>query len=137
MSWNIFAHVAVRAGFNVLEQTTLDFERILEQISWGAFFRDPYAAFPAAISAQLPHPGLAAMMRVRTISLPQAGHKFLRSRLPPRMVVILTSQAQPAVMTVTIAGFLVGSTLAPTALQANPGLAVIPRSSSNVRTDRI
>jgi hypothetical protein len=49
------------------------------------------------------------MVLVRSISLPQAGHKFFGSRLSPRMVVILTSQAEPAVMTVTIAGFLVGS----------------------------
>ena len=29
--------------------------------------------------------GLAAMVRVRSISLPQAGHKFLRSGLSPRI----------------------------------------------------
>jgi hypothetical protein len=65
---------------------------VLEQIFWRAFFRDPYAAFPAAISAQLAIPRTGAMVRVRSISLPQAGHKFLRWGLSPRMVVILTSQ---------------------------------------------
>jgi hypothetical protein len=49
------------------------------------------------------------MVRVRSISLPQAGHKFFRSRLSPRMLEIMTSQAQTAVAMVTIAGFLVGS----------------------------
>jgi hypothetical protein len=36
-----------------------DCERVLEQISWSAFFGDPYAAFPATVSTQLAVPRTA------------------------------------------------------------------------------
>ncbi len=45
------------------------------------------------------------MVRVRSIGLPHAGHKFFVSTLIPTHVRILTFQHAFAVMTITIKGF--------------------------------